>query len=142
MQKNTSYDVTANIFTGNLEFSHVSAMRSFETLNTDDYVPQMVLNDSITLNYTAKENSSALITTIEWEPTAGSHISNRNENQISEFLFLLILDMICNYYFLLYPTRDEDYLTSFEQHFRQLKVSRENIFSPTYFLNDFHFTAD
>lgn len=62
----------ASIFSADYEYRHLSSMKSFRTLDTDGYIPQMISNDTITLKYTnSTVNSSMLLTTIEWAPTKG-----------------------------------------------------------------------
>lgn len=68
--------MTASIFTGNYEYRHLSPMKSFKTIENDDYVPQMISNDTIKISYGPSENASAFMTTIQWQPAAGEHISD------------------------------------------------------------------
>lgn len=75
LEKNTTYNVTATIFTANFEYHHLSHVKSFKTIESDNYILEMISNKAIKLSYGAGDNSSALITTIEWEPTEGKHTS-------------------------------------------------------------------
>lgn len=63
--------MNATIFTANSEYWHLTPIKSFKTLEMENYWPQMILNDTIQVEYLPQNNSSALIAQIEWEPTAG-----------------------------------------------------------------------
>ncbi|XP_055325419.1 tyrosine-protein kinase receptor torso-like isoform X2 [Sitodiplosis mosellana] len=102
LQQNTTYNVTASIFNGNLEYRHLTHMWSFKTLETDKYVPMKISNDSIKLKYAPDNDLGKLITTIEWEPAE---------------------DMVCNYFFHLYSTNGDTYSALSSQVFRMLKPS-------------------
>lgn len=98
LQKNTSYTVVGGIFSvDNLQYRQFKSVNSFDTLPSTDYIPQMIQSDSIRLNFTWQNNS--LRTLIQWKPTD---------------------DQICNYFYHLYATQDEDYTTAFEQNYRKL----------------------
>lgn len=91
LSKNTSYNVIASIFTGNLEYRHIVPMKTFQTLNNDDYIPQTISNDTITLDITPDIDSSALFATIEWKPTTGGHILIFDNKKIYNFIKLMII---------------------------------------------------
>lgn len=71
LQRNTSYAVTASIFSGDFEYRHFTHMESFETLDNENYIPNPVLNDTIKLVYSLLNGSETLLTTIKWDPTDG-----------------------------------------------------------------------
>lgn len=73
LTENTSYNVTASIFTSNLEYRHLTAMKTFKTLDSNDYIPQTIPNNTITVNVTPDQNATGLIATIKWQPTEGGH---------------------------------------------------------------------
>lgn len=88
-------------------------MRSFETLQNDKYVPKQISNDTIELSYIPDDyDIGKLITTIKWKPAEGEHSIeiyvgiNANVFQKTLKYYFLISDMICNYLFHLYATKD------------------------------------
>lgn len=90
LQKNTSYNVNASIFTGNFEYWHLMSTKSFKTLETENYWPQMILNDTITVDYVPQNDSQALIAKIDWQPTAGELIQFNSLNIYSHKLHILL----------------------------------------------------
>lgn len=45
--------------------------KAFRTLETENYWPQMISNDTIQVDYLPQNDPNALIAKIEWKPTAG-----------------------------------------------------------------------
>lgn len=104
LKKNMSYNVIGRAFSGNF-YQTLESANSFITLPSADYIPQMIQRDSIKLNFTWQNDSSNLQTTIQWAPTE---------------------DRICNYFYHLYATNDEDYLSSYEENYRKLALNELN----------------
>lgn len=63
--------MNATIFTGNFDYWHLIPTKSFKTLETENYWPQMIQNNTIQVNYVPQNDSKALIAKIKWKPTAG-----------------------------------------------------------------------
>lgn len=102
LQPNTSYTIEASVYTANFKYRHIPSTASFKTLETFDYVPDTILNESIKIRYAAADDGeSELVTTIEWAPTTA---------------------MTCSYYIHMYATREEDFITPFEQNIRKIQV--------------------
>lgn len=78
LQKNTTYIVGASIFTGNYEYWHLKSTKSFKTLEKDDYWPQMILNDTISVEFMPQNDSKALIAAIKWQRTDGERTTHSN----------------------------------------------------------------
>lgn len=113
--------MNASISTENREYWHLVSSKSFGTLETENYVPQMISNDTIEVDYVPIINQNALIARITWEPTAGKLIRSnswieqwKSCNDNSE----MFSDMICGYLFALYATKQSTY----EHYIRHLQV--------------------
>lgn len=99
-------------------------MWSFKTLENDKYMPKKISNDTIKLKYTPQNDLGKLITTIEWEPVEGKYficvskicyVFKKNKSSSSS-------DMVCNYFFHLYATKEDTYSALSNRIFRILKV--------------------
>lgn len=74
--KNTTYALNASIFNSEFEYRQLLHPQVFKTLETENYVPDMISNESVQLNYTAMADNSKLLTIIKWTPTAGWYMLN------------------------------------------------------------------
>lgn len=78
LQKNTTYSVVGQIFTGNFEMQYLLDGESFTTLANDMYVPNTISSDTIKIKYSLKEGD--LFTLIEWEATEGEYFDSIEVN--------------------------------------------------------------
>lgn len=76
MTNDTSYNVTVTIFDyGNFEYIKtydLQNVKPFETLKNENYKPQTINNDTISVHYDSSINDSIeIVTTIRWNPAKG-----------------------------------------------------------------------
>lgn len=70
LRNNTAYTLTAGIFDNKFEYRQLMHTESFKTLENESYVPDVISNTTIDLNYISG-NKFTLQTLINWMPAEG-----------------------------------------------------------------------
>lgn len=119
LQKNTSYTVTARIFSGNFEYRQLTLTKSLRTLENEFFVPKLISNDTIELNYVLKNSSKMLSAKLKWDQIDGRYLIKITIFYLSIYTYLFtVLDKSCNYDIHVYDPHEENDLI--EPTFRKL----------------------
>lgn len=71
LRNNTAYTLTAGIFDNKFEYRQLMHTESFKTLEDENYVPDVISNTSIHVNYDSIGKNFSLLTFINWIPEGG-----------------------------------------------------------------------
>lgn len=91
LKPNTEYDVQAKIFNGKAEYLRLPEVEKFQTLESDNYIPLPILNETITMKFQFKNDSNFPFAIIRWKS----------------------VDLVCNYLFGLFSLSSQH---SFNPH--------------------------